>query len=59
MQYVELNDAMANFLSLESTATFYDAVMGLWRRYAELLPMAFHTLRYEALVADFQGEIRA
>ena len=59
MQYVELNDAMANFLSLEASATFYDAVMGLWRRYAELLPTAFHTLRYEALVADFEGEIRA
>ena len=58
MQYVELNDAMANFLSLEATAVFYDAVMGLWRRTTELLPVAFHTLRYEALIADFEGEVR-
>jgi len=57
MQYVELNDAMANFLTLEGTAEFYDEVMSLWRCYTEILPIRPHAVRYESLVADFRGEV--
>lgn len=57
MQFFDLSPAMANFLTLEDTVRSYAQVMGLWRQCEELVPMNVHTLRYEALVADFAGEI--
>lgn len=46
------------FLSLEGTARFYGAVMELAERLAPLLPLAMRRVRYEALVADFDGEMQ-
>lgn len=56
MQDFKLNDAMANFLRLEDAAKFYDAVMRLWRKSVELMPINYHIVRYENLVADLNGE---
>ena len=58
MQYYRLNDAMANFFTIEDSARLYGQVMGLWLRCTELLPLNFHTLRYESLVSDFDAEVR-
>lgn len=58
MQTFKPNSAMANFCSLEDAARFYDRVMGLWRRCAELLPITYHTVKYEHLVEDFDGEAK-
>ena len=52
MQSFTLNDAMASFLAIESAADLYDAVMDLFSRSREALPLACHTLVYEELVAD-------
>jgi hypothetical protein len=52
MQGFELNDAMANFLSLEDTAALYDLVLTHWQRCRDVLPLQVHRLRYEQLVAD-------
>ena len=52
------NDAMANFYNLEDTATLYAGVMGLWRRWAEMLPLHYHRVYYEHLVQDLPGEIK-
>ena len=52
------NDAMANFYTLEDTAALYAKVMGLWRRWAELLPLRYHRVYYEHLVQDLPGEIQ-
>ena len=52
------NEAMSNFLTLESTARLYARVMGLWQEYTRLLPINFHRVRYEDLVVDFEGETR-
>ncbi len=58
MQNFEINDAMANFHSLESAARLYAEVMGLWRQYARVLELDFHAVRYEDLIGDFEGQVR-
>jgi tetratricopeptide (TPR) repeat protein len=58
MQSFQPNVAMAHFNTLEDTAKLYDRIMSLWQRYAELLPLRFHIVRYEDSVADFEGQIR-
>ena len=58
MQNFAANDGMASFFSLEDTVHTYAAVMGAWRKYADLLPLAYHRIRYEDLVANVEGESR-
>jgi hypothetical protein len=58
MQAFKPNAAMVHFENLADTAGFYASVMGLWRQYAEVLPLDVLTTRYEDLVADFEGETR-
>lgn len=58
MQNFGANDAMAGFTSLQSVAEIYARVMGAWREYAEHLPLHWHRIRYEDLVADFEPEAR-
>jgi tetratricopeptide (TPR) repeat protein len=52
------NDAMANFYTLEDTAAMYARVMGLWRQWADTLPLRHHRVYYEHLVQDLPGEIK-
>jgi hypothetical protein len=59
MQHFEVNDAMANFLDLGDAAGLYDLVLAFWTKCRETLPLDVHVLRYEALVADKEGEMRA
>jgi len=59
MQNFDLNDAMANFLDLGDAAELYDLVLGFWTRCRAMLPLDVHVLRYEALVADKEKEMRA
>ncbi len=58
MQAFKPNAAMVHFGDLADTARFYASVMGLWRRYAEVLPLEVLTTRYEDLVTDFEAETR-
>ncbi|MFO1128899.1 MAG: sulfotransferase [Rhodospirillales bacterium] len=58
MQAFKPNAAMAQFSSLASAARFYAEVMALWQQYSAVLPLAVHTVRYEDLVADLEGEAR-
>ena len=59
MQHFDLNDAMANFLTLEGAAKLYHEVFSLWEKYVEVLPLKVHMVKYEALVADFETQVRA
>jgi len=59
MQNFKINQAMASFLTLENAARYYDAVMSYWIKCQELLPLNVHVIRYEALVADREPELRA
>ena len=55
MQSFKLNDAMANFLSLEQSARLYGAVMELWSAYQQKLDIDVHVVKYEDLIQDFEG----
>lgn len=57
MQNFDLNDAMAHFTDLEETGRFYAETMTLYRQVREALPLDVHALRYEDLVADFDGTV--
>jgi len=59
MQNFMINEAMASFFTLESTAEVYDQVMKTWLLAAASLPLNYHRVRYEDLVANFEGETRA
>ena len=53
-----LNDAMANFISLETAADYYDLSFGHWSNCAEVMPVAVHPVRYEDVVDDPEGQLR-
>ncbi|OFX01737.1 MAG: hypothetical protein A3E78_03745 [Alphaproteobacteria bacterium RIFCSPHIGHO2_12_FULL_63_12] len=57
-QYFQVNAGMAHFLDLTAAATFYDRVMTIGASMREKAPLALYEIRYETLVADFDGEIR-
>lgn len=59
MQNFSLNEAMASFYTLESTAEVYAGVMQTWLDAASALPLDYHRIRYEDLVANFEHETRA
>ena len=48
----------STFLTLEGTARLYDAMMTLWTRSRELLPLNVLDARYEALVEDPKPEMQ-
>ena len=55
----KVNPSMYQFVSLRTAAGFYDAVMSLADRYRRLAADRVHPVRYEALVSDFEGQVRA
>nr|WP_295668601.1 tetratricopeptide repeat-containing sulfotransferase family protein [Sphingomonas sp.] len=46
------------FSELEETARHYDALMRLTELCRERLPLAFHDVRYDRLVTDFEATVR-
>jgi len=54
-----LNSSMFELLSLERGARLYSEVMDISAVYRRTLGLAWHPLRYESLVEDFEGEMRA
>ena len=59
MQGFRSNEAMANFHTLSDTVTLFTKTMDLWQAYREQLPLSVHTIRYEDVVDDFDGQVRA
>ena len=58
MQNFRPNDAMANFFSLADTVALYVRTMELWQIYQDKLPISVHTVRYDDMVNDVEGETR-
>ena len=52
------NNAMANFLHLDTAAELYDLSFGLFEKSRELLNPAVHVMKYEKLVEDRDRELR-
>ena len=59
MQDFAINTAMTSFLSLENAARTYAAVMALWQDQVAALPLDYHAVRYEDVVADLSGQAAA
>src|SRR5260221_12070707 len=59
MHNFRLNEAMANLCTIGDTVALYTKTMDLWQAYREQLPIAVHTIRYEDVVDDFDGQIHA
>lgn len=59
MQNFRITQAMASFLTLENSARFYDTAMTHWEQARQVMPLNVHTVRYEDLTANFEGEMRA
>lgn len=52
------NNAMANFLRLDTAAELYDLTFSYFEEARALLQPAVHTIRYENIVADRDRELR-
>lgn len=53
----KLDDASANFQTLEDTSAMYAGVMDLWQQYTSLLPLSLYVMKYENLVEDTETEV--
>jgi tetratricopeptide (TPR) repeat protein len=53
-----LNNAMANFLTLETAAEFYSRAFGYWSKAASLLAGPVHPIVYEAMVETPEATLR-
>jgi len=54
MQQFQLNPAMKNFLSINSSAILYDLVMQLWSIYRKTFSINYHFIKYEDTVLNFE-----
>lgn len=54
-----LNNAMASFTQLQSSAELYDLSFRLWEKSRSILPLRVRELHYERLVADRESELRS
>lgn len=52
------NLAMQSYTDLDEAARTYAAIFANFTRARELLPLAVHTVRYERMIADLEGEMR-
>jgi tetratricopeptide (TPR) repeat protein len=59
MHNILIPEDKSSFLTLESSAAVYSNVMRTWMEAVHSLPLNYHCIRYEDLVADFEKETRA
>lgn len=52
-----MNQAMFQFLKLETAVSYYERVMSLAKVYIDQLSIPVHLVRYESVIADFDEEI--
>ena len=57
-QNFKLNDAMANFHTLNDTTNLYSKVMDLWVNYTSKLEINYHSVKYESLVTKNQETLK-
>lgn len=58
MQSFTINQAMAQFHTLDGAVRSYETVMSLWRQAEPNLNLPVHYIRYENLVRDFETEVK-
>jgi len=58
MQNFMVTESTAGFLDLENAALAYDRTMAFWKKSRGIFPLKVHTVRYEDMVDDLEGEMR-
>lgn len=58
MQNFLVTESTASFLDLENAALAYDRTMAYWKKARSIFPLQVHTVRYEDMVDDLEGEMR-
>ena len=58
-RHFQVNVTMFEFLDLEDSARFYASIMRLAEIYRQMLPLTLFEHRYEDMVQDFEGRVRA
>jgi tetratricopeptide (TPR) repeat protein len=58
MQNFLVTESTASFLDLENAARAYDRTMTFWQKSRDIFPLRVHTIRYEDMVEDLEGELR-
>ncbi len=58
MTNFRLNNAMANFLDLDTAAWVYDQTFSYWEQARVIMPIKVHTVVYERMIADSSAELR-
>ena len=53
----KINEAMANYYTLEESAFFYDEVFNLWEVYKQKLDLNYQIIKYEDIVVNFKSTI--
>ncbi|HEX7783525.1 MAG TPA: sulfotransferase [Sphingobium sp.] len=53
-----LNNAMSNFLDLDTSAEFYDLCFSYWEKCRAVFPAKVHTVFYERMVENSEAELR-
>ena len=56
MHNFRMNNAMANMFSMDDITSFYAKVMGLWQHFEGVRKTPVHTIKYEDVVTNIQGE---
>jgi tetratricopeptide (TPR) repeat protein len=58
MQNFSANEAFVHFNSIAESARIYQRVMSIWKLSIELMPIPFHIVRYESLVAHTERTLQ-
>lgn len=58
MQNFKPTEAMSSFLDLANASRAYDRIFAYWESCRAIFPINVHMLRYEAMVADTEAEMR-
>ena len=58
-QRLGMNQAMFQFLKLETAVSYYDQVMSLAKIFKDDLSIPMHFVRYESVISDYDAEVNA
>jgi len=54
----KINEGMANFYNLKDTTILYNEVFSLWDQYLAVYDFAYHIVKYEEVVLNFDNTIK-
>jgi Tfp pilus assembly protein PilF len=58
MSDFKINEGMASFYNLKDATILYNEVFSLWNQYVEVYDLAYHLVKYEEVVLNFDNTIR-